>query len=65
MKRRLRPTVITALFLLAGFFGAGCNNTDPPEGCRGHGGVAEFGRDATNGHVPFACKDGTVGRVDM
>lgn len=39
--------------------------SDPPEGCKGHGGVQEIGRDATNSKVPFACKDGTVGRIHL
>lgn len=40
-------------------------DSNPPEGCYGHGGLAHMNEDATNGHVPFACKDGTVGTVRM
>jgi hypothetical protein len=41
---------------------AGCGGSaTPSEGCRGHGGVAYIAHDATNGSIPFYCKDGTVG----
>lgn len=37
---------------------------DTDDGCKGHGGVAYLGKDATNGKVPFYCKDGTIGWTD-
>jgi hypothetical protein len=65
MKRHLRPAFITGLFLLAGFFGAGCGEAREFPACQNHGGVAHIGDDATNGNVPVACKDGVVVRVPM
>lgn len=43
---------------------AGPKDVNPPEGCRGHGGVVKYGplpeNDATNSEKFVACEDGTI-----
>lgn len=62
--------VLVGLAVFAGLALSACGPkaTNPPEGCRGHGGVAgdpgaiDRG-DATNSEKVIACKDGTLVHV--